>query len=150
MTKKIQILSLILLFTSIVYADETSQTTLSNGDVKTTTKFKGPNMNGQISVTQTKEQAEAFKKTGEELVNAIGECNSYSSSLPHPMVKGETIKYNVGGTTDDKCKFTQTMPNNGLMTCLLTEAQRRDIKMKGQPALNSLMADTKTCQLSGY
>lgn len=65
------------------------------------------------------------------------------------MMAGETIKMQVHGISDGKCKFTQTMPGGGLQTCLFTDQHRNEIKANPK-ALQTLMQDESVCKITGY
>lgn len=127
---------------------KTAKTT--SGETQTTATTTGPGFKSKVSVVQSKEEQERSKKDSKVFVNAIASCSPFQTVFPHPMMKGENIKIQVHGLANGNCKLTQTMPGGGLQTCLFTEAQRKDVQSTGQEALQSLMANTETCQISGY
>lgn len=54
-----------------------TSTTDSAGNVTSSTKVTGPGFQGNISVTQTKEENAAFAKTGNELNGALSACRPF-------------------------------------------------------------------------
>jgi hypothetical protein len=83
------------------------------------------------------------------LATAVIDCTAFKGSAPHPIMPGETIHLQVHGLVDGKCKFTQSMPNNGLQTCLFTEQHRNELKTDDK-ALQKYMMDEKICIITGY
>lgn len=156
-TKSTSILKTALLVTMLLhsgaFAQGTATTTTATdaaGNVTTTTKSVAPGVQSNISITQTPSQHTASTQTADALNNALVACQPFQSSMPHPMMKGFTITMQVYGNVGGKCKFTQTMPNNGLQTCLFSDQQRNEIKANGSKALEGFMMDENTCKISGY
>ena len=121
-----------------------------SGNVKTTTKTEGPGIKFETSITQNKEEASEMSKSMAEFSQALGECNPFKSFFKHPMMQDFTVKMEIHGMSEGKCKLTQTMPNNGLLTCFLTELQRNEVKSSSGKALEDFMQDEKTCTITGY
>ncbi len=129
---------------------QTTTVTDSAGNVTSATKASIPGGQVNISVTQSKDAHAASSKASNEVNDALSTCRPFQTSIPHPMMKDFTIKMQVHGISDGKCKFTQTMPNNGLQTCSFTEQQRNEIKVGGSGALQSLMQNESVCKITGY
>lgn len=128
---------------------KTTTSTDKQGNVTSTATTEQPGMHSEVTITQTKEENERNGKAMVELMSAITECKPFQNSIPHPMIPGESVKSQVHGLAGDKCKFTQTMPNNGLLSCLFTGEQRSQIK-KDAKNYNTFMMDEKVCQITGY
>ena len=84
------------------------------------------------------------------LYRAISTCSLYQHSMPHPLVKDFTIEIRVHGLSKGKCKFTQTMPHQGLQNCLFSEQERKDIGAHGEATFQKLMMNKRVCTISGY
>jgi len=80
----------------------------------------------------------------------LATCTPFQTFVQHPLFKDFTIKMQIYGIIDGKCKFTQTMPNNGLQTCFFTEQQRNAIKTDRFIAWHSISTNPNTCQITGY
>ncbi len=46
----------------------------------------------------------------------LGECTPFKSEFIHPF-SGQKMHREIVGITDDKCLYTEEMPNNGMLTC---------------------------------
>ena len=128
----------------------TTTTVDASKNIKTTTKIDEPGLKVNISVTQSPQEAETASKLMGELSFALIDCKKFEGSMPHPLVPKETLKVKVLGIVDGKCKMTETMPNNGLLTCLLTEQQRKEFKKNPTEILSKFMTDENICKITGY
>lgn len=129
---------------------KTTTHTDAKGNVTTTTDTNTSGMQAHISITQTPEEAVATKEMGDGFSKAIGACTPFEKSMPHPMMSQFTVTMKVHGMKGGKCKFTQTLPNNGMHTCLVTDAQRKNIQEHGAEAMQKVMMDNTICEISGY
>jgi hypothetical protein len=84
------------------------------------------------------------------LYQAIAQCKAYHYSLPDPVTPNFTIRLQVHGLVKKKCKFTQTLPQSELQTCLFSEAQRKEIGRRGAPAFEALLMDKSVCSISAH
>ncbi len=116
----------------------------------TTTRSKGNGMNLSFSHNQTKEEYDKSTQSRQMVLNAIKSCTSYENHFRHPMMTDFMVTTKVHGLSGSLCKFTQTMPNNGMQTCNFTEQQRAALGTGGSSALDRLMMDANTCQITGY
>ena len=60
------------------------------------------------------------------------------------MMKGSTITMQVHGMVNGKCKVTQSMNQDVLMTCSFSEQQRAEFKMD-KTVLQKYMMDESVC-----
>lgn len=135
--------------------DQVTHSEEVNGQVKTTTTFEDNTpigkIEGKISLTQSKEEALRSEKQFMEQEDALVKCQKYSFKGPHPLFNEWERHVQIHGVVDGKCLYTETMPNNGLLSCKLTEAQRQEVSAKGWAnAFNTFANNSDTCQISGY
>lgn len=65
-----------------------------------------------------------------------------------PVTPDFIIQVTVNGFVKKKCKFTQTMPEGNVQTCLFSEEQRKDIGKRGELAFEPLLMDPTACVVS--
>lgn len=83
--------------------------------------------------------------------DALVKCQKYEFKGPHPLIPNTERHVQVHGIVDGKCLYTETLPNNGLLSCSLTDAQRQELAAKGWMAVfNGISNDGNTCKVSGY
>lgn len=122
----------------------------ADGSVTSTNKVTGPIMDAQISVTQTKEEQAKSDQHASVIGAAVVSCKPIKTTWSHPLVPDVTVAEEVVGMVGDKCKYTQSMPNNVLMACLFDDKIRQQIKQKGWFAMQQqIVGDEKTCQITG-
>ena len=51
-------------------------------------------------------------------------CTPYSCNFTHPLTQ-ETMRREIHGEINGKCRYTESMPNDGEMICDYTESQRK-------------------------
>jgi hypothetical protein len=56
--------------------------------------------------------------------DALDSCTVASHQGPHPFVRGFTIQHQVVADTEAGCEYTQTMPGDMHMACMLSESGR--------------------------
>jgi hypothetical protein len=135
----------ILLFSLSAQSQTThTMTTNPDGSVTSTSKSVEPGLTTNISVTQSKKELEQSSKDGEGFQPAVVDCSPYSFTTANPMIKGSTITMQVHGLVNGKCKLTQSMQQEVLLTCLLSEQQRAEFKMD-KAALQKYMMDESVC-----
>lgn len=123
----------------------TVTTSKANGDVTTITKSESPGMNIKVSISQSAQEKASSSKVKEDFANAISKCDPFLGSVPSPMMPGQSEKLQVHGVVNGKCKFTQTIMVEGLITCLLSETQRVEFKTNLDDALNKYLNDSNVC-----
>lgn len=84
------------------------------------------------------------------LNRAIEKCKPYVYRAPHPLVKGFKIEFKVHGLEKGLCKFTQTLPDQGLQTCLFTEKHRKDLAERKAIAFEEYLGNKEVCPIAGY
>lgn len=62
---------------------------------------------------------------GEGFIENLTTCTASSTTFTHPF-DGNEYKRIIKGKVSDDCKYVETMPNNGTMTCNLNDSQRKD------------------------
>lgn len=127
---------------------------LPSGDMETTSRAGDGMINMRVKQTQSRKDYEAGLKEGRKYANAISSCDSsYQASLPHPLVQGFTAQRRIHGIRNGKCKYTETMPNNGLMTCLYSSEDRQQFRgltpNDFSQKLNQMMQSGR-CTVTGY
>jgi hypothetical protein len=115
--------------------------------VKTETMIKASDVNIKIAMTTTKEEFNNQNQTRQKFTDLFLKCEKAENKLKHPIIPDFVVVETVHGMIDGKCKYTQTMPNNGLMTCLLNESEKKSFA-KDPSSLGDLM--DKVCDISGY
>lgn len=60
---------------------------------------------------------------GQDIVTKLKNCEKFTTHTPHPFIKTFSIKHTIHGFVGDKCKYTQTMPGDGLMECMYSKSQ---------------------------
>ena len=125
---------------------QATQTITKNpdGSITTTSKSVEPGLTTNISVTQSKKELEQSSKDGEGFQAAVVDCLANSFTTANPMMKGSTITMQVHGMVNGKCKVTQSMNQDVLMTCSFSEQQRAEFKMD-KAALQKYMMDESVC-----
>jgi len=124
-------------------------TPLPNGGVNYTTTFENPGLNVKVSTSVSKENKESYDAVEKKLGAAFNNnCAAFKSQTPHPLMSGFTVLHEVQGKKDGKCIYTQTMPNNGLMTCSYGDAELAQIRKSGWDPQK--MMGEKNCIISGY
>jgi hypothetical protein len=68
-----------------------------------------------VSSGQEKEEVLIF-------ADHLEKCTPFKSEFTHPF-SGQKMQREIVGITDDKCLYTEEMPNNGKMTCRYDLAQ---------------------------
>ena len=53
------------------------------------------------------------------------------------------------GLENGKCKYTQSMPNDGLMSCAFDESQRQALA-QDQNKMKEYGTNTDICEITGY
>ncbi len=144
----------ILVFNSGAFAQAIPNTTTTDaaGNVTTTGKATAPGMSASISVTQTPSEQAAFLKAQTAMLNAVAACQPSTIPMAHPLVQGFIVNMKVYGMVDGKCKFTENMPNNGMLTCFFSDQQRNEIRkdMNNITTFQNFMVDKNTCKITGY
>lgn len=56
--------------------------------------------------------------------DALDACTVATHEGPHPFVRGFTIQHRIVASSDKGCEYTQTMPGDMHMACLLSDAGR--------------------------
>lgn len=135
---------------SVAVAADSVTTTRTNGQVTTTIQGRDGGISKNVTITQDEEIFEKQTDVVDQWRTSIVSCQPSIQKLPHPMIPGFTIELQVHGVQDGKCKATQTMPNNGLMSCHFTDEQRQQIQKGTQEDFEKLMMDQATCQITGY
>lgn len=91
-------------------------------------------------------RAASDEDNGVQLVNNLIDCRPWETAMD---IDGQVITLKVHGEEKDgTCKLTQTMPDHGLQTCLISKEQRLDIVKNGHDALMGIMGDEDTCTIS--
>jgi len=70
-----------------------------------------------------------FDKTSDScdaFPNKLDLCESFSCKFEHPFT-GEIMERKIVGLVDDKCQYTEEMPNNGRMDCEYSESLRKAV-----------------------
>ena len=78
-------------------------------------------------------------------VRAVIKCESYRQQSPNPAAAGTQITSEVHGLSAGKCRFTVTVPNVMVQTCLFSEAQRKDFEKAGMINLERISTDPAYC-----
>ena len=74
-----------------------------------------------------KEDKQETKSSGcDDFLDNLELCKPFSCMFRHPFT-GEMMKKEIIGLVDDKCSYTEEMPNNGRMNCEYTEDLRKAI-----------------------
>lgn len=60
----------------------------------------------------------------EAFVRALESCTAATAATPHPLMKSFTVQHTIVGPTEAGCDYTQTMPGNMKMVCLLSAEGR--------------------------
>ena len=53
-------------------------------------------------------------------------CEAFSCEFEHPFT-GDKLKKEILGLVDDKCKYTEQMPNSGKLDCQYSESLRKAV-----------------------
>lgn len=72
-------------------------------------------------------------------------CTPTRFEAPHPQMTGQMIQFQIHGMVDGKCKYTQTIPGAGVVTCLFSDEQRQQIALNGMEQAGAIMQDPNTC-----
>lgn len=117
--------------------------------VKTETQFEDEELSVKISTSTTKEELQKNQNGRQQFNQALESCQEAKFEMKHPMVQGFTIVETIHGMENDKCKYTQTMPNDGLMSCKFDEAQRQALA-QDQMKMQEYGSNTEICEITGY
>lgn len=117
--------------------------------VTTESQVESDGMKMKVSSTITKNEANENQKNRQDFNKALEACKEAKFEMKHPMVQDFTIVETIHGMENDKCKYTQTMPNNGLMSCKFDEAQRQAFA-QDQMKMQEYGANTDICEITGY
>lgn len=74
-------------------------------------------------------------------------CTPTRFTAPHPQLPGQVVTLQIHGMVNGKCKYTQTIPQTGVVTCMFSDEQRREIGVKGLAAAGAIMQDPNTCSI---
>ena len=75
------------------------------------------------------EMFESFDKTADgcdAFPNKLDLCESFSCKFEHPFTS-EIMEKKIVGSVNDKCQYTEEMPNNGRMDCEYSESLRKAV-----------------------
>ena len=114
--------------------------------VKTETVMKTPDLEVKLSMTSTKEELDNKIQERKNFTDSVLKCEKNEFKFKHPIVPNFFGVETIHGMVEGKCKYTQTMPNNGLMSCLFDETERS--KFVNDRAFVSQLTDL--CEISGY
>lgn len=90
------------------------------------------------------------KQKNELLLKALADCRPYEMQLSNPLITKNPLKSKVHGLQkDQRCLFTQNLPQGAIKTCYFTPQQRQEIKASGQKAFIRAMTDPKACNQTG-
>jgi hypothetical protein len=115
--------------------------------VKTETTMKSPGVELKVAVTTTEKGLNIDNQVRERYKDLLLKCEKSENKFNHPIIPNFVIVETIHGLVDGKCKYTQTMPNNGLMSCLFDETERKSFAQDPN-FLSELMG--KACEISGY
>jgi len=101
---------------------------------------------GEISFNPTKGVVEDESANEDALLTAecaqfpenLKTCTKYTCQFTHPLT-GEKMTREIVGIVNDKCSYTEEMPNNGQLNCNYTEDMRIAIAQH-----NKVIADTQS------
>jgi hypothetical protein len=117
--------------------------------VKTETQIKDDSFEVKVSSTVSKEEANVTKSNRQDFNKALESCQSAKFEMKHPLMRGFTIVETIIGLENGKCKYTQTMPNDGLMSCAFDESQRQALA-QDQNKMKEYGTNTDICEITGY
>jgi hypothetical protein len=134
------------------YSDQPNK---NSGHPKTRV-LPSPNASPKTALQHEKKREE-FGKTMEWLINPKGRihkcqnlpeslerCVPYSCEMSHPLFGRFVIDHTISGMKDGKCHYEQTMPNNGLMTCNLSEKQRNNFAQLNRDMFSGKSIESKS------
>lgn len=61
----------------------------------------------------------------EAFVKALDSCTPATAATPHLLMKSFTVQHTIAGPKDAGCDYTQTMPGNMKMVCMLSADGRK-------------------------
>lgn len=63
----------------------------------------------------------------EAFVKALDSCTPATAATPHPLMRSFTVQHTIAGAKERGCDYTQTMPGNMRMACMLSDASRKTL-----------------------
>jgi hypothetical protein len=128
------------------FAESTTTTTVNpSGTVTTTTTSEGDGIKTRFSIEQTQKEHDQAKQFAEQRIAAIVSCTQADLKTPYPLNPKTTWRAQVHGMVGDKCKFTESF-DAVTISCMFTEAQRKEVGAKGQDAFAFFFSDQSICQ----
>jgi hypothetical protein len=118
--------------------------------VTLTSTSKDDGMEMSVTDTMPKEVYESMKEKSKIIYKAIGSCDeTFKLEIPHPMIQDFIIQQKIQ-KSGENCIYSQTMPNNGNMTCTFNKAQSKEIEGGDENTFGKLMSDESVCKITGY
>lgn len=114
-------------------------------------KVTSPGISGKITLPGLKNETPPKTVAQSNFGDAMGACQTYHETMPHPDLPTMTLNVEVIGMEAGKCKVTvvTNSEEEEKEVCFFDETQRKSVKATGGQAFSGFFEDGKTCHKAG-
>jgi TPR repeat protein len=101
----------------------------------------------ELDDIKTSAKSVQIKRPPKNMREALQRCESFSRKFPHPMMNVFIVEESVLGELNGLCKYSYTLPFNGIIKCEFTAEQRERALSNVDHFLKQSHNDASICQI---